>query len=426
MAKKEIIQAPRGCVDLFGEDITIWQHIESVVKTTCDNFNVKEIRTPVFEYTEVFKRDANDASDMVNKEMYTFYDKGLRSLTLRPEGTAGIVRSYCENNMSQNGLPQKLYYLSSFFRYERPEAGRQRQFHQFGVEYFGAETVSSEVEIIALAHIIFQRLGLNDITLNINSLGDVKCRQNYNNILIDFLNSNRSKLCPTCNERIEKNPLRVLDCKDTNCQHILADAPKILDTLGENCKAEFELLLSKLDNLGIPYVVNKALVRGLDYYNKTVFEFVSANESSGGTICGGGRYDKLVEQMGGPSTKCVGFGLGVERLVILYKSLQEDISTSRPVLFLGSIGENGQRLAEEITYKLRYLGVNVECNINGKSVKAQMKYADKINVEKSTIIGDEEVESGVLPIRHMETGEVIKLKYDDSFMDNFFNKILVW
>ncbi len=426
MAKKEQLQVPRGCVDIYGDDITVWQHIESIVKTTCNNFNVREIRTPVFEHTEVFKRDDNDSSDLVNKEMYTFYDKGLRSLTLKPEGTAGVVRAYCENNMSQNGLPQKLYYWTSCFRYERPEAGRQRQFHQFGVEFFGAETVSGEAEVIALAHLIFERLGLNDITLNINSLGDVECRKNYNETLKNFLDENSSKLCQTCQERIDKNPLRVLDCKSESCQEVLVDAPKILDTLGESCKAEFELLLKKLDNLGIPYVVNKSLVRGLDYYTKTVFEFVSNNESSGGTICGGGRYDKLVEQMGGPATKCVGFGLGIERLVILYKSLEENVTNAQPILYLGSIGAKGQALAEEIAFKLRCHGIDAECNINGKSVKAQMKYADKINVEKSVIIGDDEVECGVLPIRHMENGEVINIKYDENFMVEFFDKILNW
>ncbi len=421
MDKRDMIQVARGCVDIFGDEIIIWQHIENVIRQCCESFCIDEIRTPTFEYTEVFKREVQDTSDMVEKEMYTFYDKGCRSITLKPEGTAPVVRSFCENNLSLLGLPKKLYYLTSCFRYENPAAGRQREFHQFGIEYFGVDSVSGEAEVITLVSMIFERLGIEDIELHINSLGDKECRANYNEKLKEFLNSNKEKLCLTCNERMGKNPLRTLDCKDENCQKVLKDAPLILDTLGPECRADFDNLLKKLDALNVKYVVDKGLVRGLDYYNKTVFEFISNNSTTGGTICGGGRYDGLVEQMGGPSTKCVGFGMGLERLVLLYKELEDKVSKAQPVLYIGSIGEAGQLRAEEIALNMRKSGFKVECNINNRSVKAQMKYADKINCGHSLIIGDSEVENNVLPIRNMETGETIEVRYEDDYLDNFVN-----
>ncbi|MFV0441365.1 MAG: histidine--tRNA ligase [Lachnospirales bacterium] len=421
MSKTETIHTPKGCVDIYGEDVVIWQHIEAIIAQTCERFCVNEIRTPIFEYTEVFKRDKADSSDMVTKEMYTFYDKGSRSLTLKPEGTAPVVRFFNENNVSQKGLPCKLYYITDCFRYENPASGRQRQFHQFGVEYFGVDSVSGEAEIIALATILFQRLGINNYKVHINSLGDKECRSAYNEVLKEFLVANEHKLCNACIERMNKNPLRTLDCKNESCQDILQHAPKTLDTLGDSCKAEFEMLLEKLDNIGIEYVIDKTLVRGLDYYNKTVFEFIADDSLAGGTICAGGRYDYLVEELGGVPTKSVGFGLGLERLVILYKLLEESITTVKPTLYIGSIGVKGQSLAEKISLDMRLNGLKVECNINNRIVKAQMKYADKIDSEFSLIIGDDEVEKKILPIRNMETGEVFEVVYDDEYLDNMIN-----
>ncbi|MFV0519500.1 MAG: histidine--tRNA ligase [Lachnospirales bacterium] len=421
MDKRDMIQVARGCVDIFGDDIVIWQHIENILKQTCENFCVDEIRTPVFEYTEVFKREVDDTSDMVEKEMYTFYDKGLRSITLKPEGTASVVRSFCENNFANEGLPKKVYYITSCFRYENPAAGRQRQFHQFGIEYFGADTVSGEAEIIALVTLVFKNLGIEDIELHINSLGDKECRKNYNDILKNFLIENEEHLCPICKERMVKNPLRVLDCKEKSCQNIFENAPKVLDTLGEECKKDFDDLLKKLDMFNIKYVIDKSLVRGLDYYNNTVFEFVSTNSATGGTICGGGRYDYLVEEFGGPKTKCVGFGMGLERLVLLYKSIENTVTKPLPIIYIGSIGELGQSRSEEITFNMRSQGFKVECNISKKSVKAQMKYADKINCTHSLILGDNEVMENILPIRNMETGETTNVIYDEDYIDNMIN-----
>ncbi len=411
---KDKLRVPRGTVDIYGEDMVIWKHIESVIKGFCDSYCIGEIRTPIFEHTEVFKRNDEDTSDMVNKEMYTFIDRGDRSLTLRPEGTAGVVRAYNENNLGEGGLPRKLYYIGQNFRYERPQAGRQRQFTQFGVEYFGSDTVAGEVEIISLAYSILCALGINDVVLHINSLGDVECRQNYNNTLKDYLNTNKEQFCETCQERIEKNPLRVLDCKNKNCQSLVEEAPKVLETLGEQCTSEFNTLLQKLDNLNIPYVVDKSLVRGLDYYTKTVFEFVSEEIGSQGTVCGGGRYNNLVSEMGGKQTNCVGFGMGLERLVMIYKALNQDVSEPEPFIYIGALGLNGQMLGEKIAFELRSQGIKSELNINDKSVKAQMKLANKSKAEWSTIIGDSEVETKVIKLKHMETGESVEVDLNDE------------
>ncbi len=415
--KIEKLQAPRGTVDIYGEDVAIWQFIEKTIREVCGTYCIDEIRTPIFEHTEVFKRDEEDTSDMVNKEMYTFVDKGDRSLTLRPELTAPVVRSFVENKLYGLGLPQKYFYIGPCFRYERPQAGRQRQFHQFGVEYFGSPSVVADAEVIALADTIIKKLGIKNYKLKINSIGDTDCRVNYNESLKTFLTIHEEYLCEDCKSRFEKNPLRTLDCKNEKCKEILAKAPRTIDVLGEECLGEFESLKSKLTNLGIEFEVDTMLVRGLDYYTKTVFEFVSSDLGAQSAISGGGRYNKLVEQLGGPETPAVGFGLGMERLVLVLKAIGMETPKNTMDVYIGSIGEQGMLVSEKLAYELRSNGVTCEINQMDKGVKAQMKFADKQNAKYVIIIGDNEAENKVCNIKNMranndETKE-ISVKFEE-------------
>ncbi len=411
--KVEIRTAPRGTVDIYGEDIYLWQFIEKTIREVCGNFCIEEIRTPIFEHTNVFKRDEEDTSDMVNKEMYTFTDKGDRSLTLRPELTAPVVRAFVEHKFTGLGLPQKYFYIGPCFRYERPQAGRQRQFHQFGVEYFGNPSVVADAEVIALADTIIKKLGIKNYSLKINSIGDSECRVRYNETLKVFLDERRESLCPECQARIDKNPLRTLDCKNEKCQSILADAPRTIDVLGEGCLGEFETLKTKLTNLGISYEVDTNLVRGLDYYTKTVFEFVSTDLGAQSAISGGGRYDRLVGQLGGPETPAVGFGLGMERLVLILKAIGVEAPIPTMDVYIGSIGEKGLLKSEKLAYELRSSGLMCEINQMDKSVKAQMKFADKQSAKYVVIIGDNEAESEVCNLKNMAKSEQTELKFDE-------------
>ncbi len=403
--KVQKLQAPRGTVDIYGEDVVIWQFIEKTIREVCGTYCIDEIRTPIFEHTEVFKRDEEDTSDMVNKEMYTFVDKGDRSLTLRPELTAPVVRSFVENKFYGLGLPQKYFYIGPCFRYERPQAGRQRQFHQFGVEYFGSPSVVADAEVIALADTIIKKLGIKNYKLKINSIGDSVCRVRYNETLKEFLTINEEYLCEDCKARFEKNPLRTLDCKNEKCRSILDKAPKTIDVLGEECLGEFESLKTKLTNLGIEYEVDTMLVRGLDYYTKTVFEFVSTDLGAQSAISGGGRYNKLVEQLGGPETPAVGFGLGMERLVLVLKAIGMETPKNTMDIYIGSIGEKGMLVSEKLAYELRANGVTCEINQMDKAVKAQMKFADKQNAKYVVIIGDSEAENKTCSIKNMRTND---------------------
>ncbi len=411
--KIEVRKAPRGTVDIYGEDVYLWQFIEKTIRETCASFCIEEIRTPIFEHTEVFKRDEEDTSDMVNKEMYTFFDKGDRSLTLRPELTAPVVRSFVENKLFGLGLPQKYFYIGPCFRYERPQAGRQRQFHQFGVEYFGSPSVVADAEVIALADTIIKKLGIKNYSLKINSIGDSECRVKYNDTLKVFLNDRKEELCEDCQSRIEKNPLRTLDCKNEKCQSVLATAPRTIDVLGEGCLGEFETLKTKLANLGIDFEVDTNLVRGLDYYTKTVFEFVSTDLGAQSAISGGGRYNKLVEQLGGPETPAVGFGLGMERLVLVLKAIGVEVPKAEMDVYIGSIGEKGILVAEKLAYNLRANGLVCEINQMDKSVKAQMKFADKQNAKYVVILGDNEAESQICNLKNMAKSEQTELKFEE-------------
>lgn len=409
-----LTQAPKGTKDIFGADMPAWQNIEAKMRSLCKNFGIEEIRTPIFEHTELFLRSVGDTTDIVQKEMYTFEDKGNRSITLRPESTAGVARAYIEHGMHNNAQPTKLFYIAPTFRYENTQAGRQRQFHQFGIEMFGSYSPALDAEVISVAYELIKNLGIESIELRINSLGGPECREKYNKALKDFIGDNLSKLCPECKERYEKNPLRVLDCKNDHCKQVIAGAPSVIDCLGEECKNHFDTLQEILTQMGIKFVVDPMIVRGLDYYTKTVFEFVTSTIGAQGTVCGGGRYDNLVEECGGPKTGAVGFGLGMERLLMTLEA-QNGKAEYKPVrhIYLGSIGNSGFIKSQAITFGLRQNGIIAECDTVGRSVKAQMKYANKIGVIYSAILGDDEVKNDSVSIKNMETGEITQSKLTD-------------
>lgn len=395
------IQLVKGTKDLYGSEVIQWQKLENDIRSICATFGIGEIRTPMFEFTELFARGVGETTDIVQKEMYTFTDDGNRSLTLRPEGTAGTVRAYIEHGMHNQPQPTKLYYISPTFRCENTQAGRQRQFHQFGIEVFGSYSAAQDAEVISVATTLLEKLGVKNVELRINSLGCPQCRKQYNKMLREFIGSHLEKLCPTCKERYQKNPLRVLDCKEEGCQKIIADAPSVLECLDEQCSAHFQKVQSILNEMGIAFTVDPKIVRGLDYYTRTVFEFVS----DGLTVCGGGRYDNLVEQCGGKPTGAVGFGMGIERLMmILEKQYGCMEQKSDVLLYIGSMGEKGLFKAQALTLQLRKEGIHAECDTVERSVKAQMKYANKIGALYSVIIGEAELQENKLELKNMTEG----------------------
>ena len=401
-----LTQAPKGTKDIFGAEMASWQKMEERMRALAKRFGIEEIRTPIFEHTELFLRSVGDTTDIVQKEMYTFTDKGDRSITLRPESTAGVARAFIEHGMFNQPQPTKLFYIAPTFRYENTQAGRQRQFHQFGVELFGSYAPEMDAEAISVAYELIHSLGLRNVRLKINSLGGPQCRAKYNQALRSFIGENLSSLCEECQQRAQKNPLRVLDCKQAHCQAVLKDAPVVLDVLDTECKAHIERLQSLVTGMEIPFEVDPYIVRGLDYYTRTVFEFVTDTIGAQGTVCGGGRYDGLIEQCGGPATGAVGFGLGMERLMLTLEA-QDGKPVYAPYrdVFLGSIGEAGRTKAMALTYQLRKAGVLAECDTVGRSVKAQMKYANKTGARYTMILGDDEVSKGSAQVKEMETGE---------------------
>lgn len=397
-----MIQLVKGTKDIYGAEVKAWQEIEGKMRKLCETFGIGEIRTPAFEFTELFVRGVGETTDIVQKEMYTFTDDGDRSLTLRPEGTAGVARAYIEHGMHNQAQPIKLYYISPTFRCENTQAGRQRQFHQFGVEMLGSYSAAQDAEAISVAAALLEEMGVQGVELRINSLGCPECRARYNKTLREFIGKNLNKLCGTCKERFEKNPLRVLDCKEEGCQAIIADAPSVLDCLDEECTAHFEKVQAILKENGIAFTVDPKIVRGLDYYTRTVFEFVS----DGLTVCGGGRYDNLVEECGGKPTGAVGFGLGIERLIMILEK-QHGAITEAPErdVYIGSMGEVGLLKAQALAFALRKDGIRADCDTVERSVKAQMKYANKIGAKYSVILGDSELESGKVELKEMATSE---------------------
>ncbi len=407
------IKALKGTKDIFGDEVKNLEKIENIIREVCKNFGVGEIRTPIFELTHLFQRGVGNTTDIVQKEMYSFIDKGENNITLKPESTAAVVRAYLEHNMGENAQPTKLYYLSPTFRYERPEAGRLRQFHQFGVEIFGASSAIADAEVISIAYTMLKRLNINNVSLHINSLGGPQCRAKYNEVLKEYLASKKDLLCPLCNERRIKNPLRVLDCKNPDCQKLFVDAPRTIDSLDKECKDHFELLKDLLTKMDIPYVVDSQIVRGLDYYTKTVFEFILEGKNYSGTVCGGGRYDRLVEEIGSNPVPAVGFGTGIERLLIAYLEENKNLEMDKRDIFIGYRGNLALEKAVVLVNNLREKKFNADTDLLGRSVKAQMKYANKIGVKFAAIIGDTELETQMLSIKNMATSEESKVSFVD-------------
>lgn len=408
------MKAPRGTQDVLPKDSFIWQYIEQTCLQTAHTFGYRELRTPTFEHTELFQRGVGDTTDVVEKEMYTFLDKSDRSLTLRPEGTAGTVRASLESGIINDGLPLKASYITSCFRYDKPQAGRLREFHQFGVENFGPQNPAADVEIISLAHTTMEALGLQDVQLKINSIGCPTCRKAYHEALQTHLQSQAGSLCTDCQNRLERNPLRVLDCKIDGEKEVVKTAPRGIDYLCAECKDHFAGVQKGLDSLGIPYEIDSNIVRGLDYYTKTVFEFVSDALGAQSTVCGGGRYDGLVEILGGKPTPAVGFGMGLERLILILKAQNAHLpQEKKPALYIASAGEKGQEKALELATQLRKAGAWVEFDVMDKSTKGQMKYADKIGAKYAMVLGDTELATNSAEMKNMETGDVITLFFED-------------
>ena len=414
-----ITQRPKGTQDWYGENMHRRTEIEKMARELAAAYHMKEIITPVFEHTVLFQRGVGETTDVVQKEMYTFTDKGNRSITLKPEGTAGAIRAYLENNLYAEAQPTKLFYVTPAFRYEQPQSGRLRQHHQFGVEFIGSESPMAEVELITLITTLISRFGLKDAKLHINSIGCKDCRKTYNEALLAYLHQHEDELCGTCRERMEKNPLRVLDCKVPTCKAVVANAPRTIDYLDEGCRKHFEELQKLLTELGIPYEIDTGIVRGLDYYTRTVFEFVN---SEGFTLCGGGRYDGLVHEIDDKQDiPAVGFGMGLERILYFLDKEGVSLPEEKPVaLYVGILGEDAKAPAFGIVTKLRNAGVIVETDYMDRSVKAQMKYANKIGAQNTVIIGADELAAGRVQIKNMNTHEETSVAVDE--LADFFLK----
>lgn len=416
-----ITKAIKGTKDVLPKDVHKNQYIEATALDIASKFGYKEIRTPVFEHTELFQRGVGDTTDVVQKEMYTFDDKGGRSITLRPEGTAGAVRSYLENGLCNEALPQKVCYLISCYRYEKPQAGRLREFHQFGVECFGSASPLADAEIIALAKSLFDTLGVKDLSLEINSIGCPTCRAEYHKALKEYFSSRKDELCNTSKSRLDRNPMRILDCKSPICHEIAEGAPVVIDYLCDECKEHFENVQKYLKAQNIEYTINPQIVRGLDYYTKTVFEFVSNSIGAQGTVCGGGRYDGLVEELGGQHTPSLGFAMGIERLMLLMEAQGcEFPEAEKPDLFIVALGEKATLKAVEIAKDMREEGFSALLDLNQRSVRAQMKYADKLGAKFNVVIGDNEVEAKTAKLKNMQTGEETEINLD-TFVNGFYS-----
>lgn len=416
-----ITKAIKGTKDVLPKNVHKNQYIEATALDIASKFGYKEIRTPVFEHTELFQRGVGDTTDVVQKEMYTFDDKGGRSITLRPEGTSGAVRSYLENGLCNEALPQKVCYLTSCYRYEKPQAGRLREFHQFGVECFGSASPLADAEIIALAKSIFDTLGVKDLSLEINSIGCPTCRAEYHKALKEYFSSRKDELCDTCKSRLDRNPMRILDCKSPICHEIAEGAPVVIDYLCDECKEHFENVQKYLKAQNIEYTINPQIVRGLDYYTKTVFEFVSNSIGAQGTVCGGGRYDGLVEELGGQHTPSLGCAIGIERLMLLMEAQGcEFPEAEKPDLFIVALGEKATLKAVEIAKDMREEGFSALLDLNQRSVRAQMKYADKLGAKFNVVIGDNEVEAKTAKLKNMQTGEETEINLD-TFVSGFYS-----
>ncbi len=398
----EINRAIKGTNDVLPEESHNWQFVEGKMLETATQFGFKEIRVPVFEHTEVFLRSVGDTTDVVQKEMYTFDDKGGRSITLRPELTAGVIRSSIEKGLVNGALPQKLCYIGGCYRYEKPQAGRLREFHQFGVECVGAAAPNADAEVISLAKAVLENIGIKRISLEINSIGCPECRKEYHKALKEYFSKNAETLCDTCKDRLDRNPMRILDCKSPVCKEIAENAPVVIDYLCDDCKNHFESVKAHLEAMNIDFTVNPKIVRGLDYYTRTVFEFVSGDIGAQSTVCGGGRYDGLISQMGGPQTPSLGFAMGLERLMMVLKAQNAELPEAPTCdLFIATLGEKASIKASALCKELRDEGYKVQTDICARGLKAQMKYANKIGAKFTLVLGDNEVENGKAKLKNM-------------------------
>lgn len=422
------IKRPNGTEDVTPKDIHKWHTVEKIARETAETFGFSEIRVPTFENTDLFLRSVGETTDVVQKEMYTVKAKETE-FTLRPEGTAGVIRAMLQNGMLNEALPQRVYYIISCFRHERPQAGRLREFHQFGLEMAGSQSPAADAEVISLAKTLLDRLELKNIELYINSIGCPSCRAEYHKALREFFSARKDELCDTCKERLEKNPMRILDCKSPICQDIAKNAPVILDYLCEDCSTHFEKLKKYLTKLNIDFKVNPKIVRGLDYYTKTVFEFVTTEIGAQGTVCGGGRYDGLIEQLGGQHTPALGFGMGIERLLIVMDKQNCDYLKPRKCdLYFATMGDEALEEAMEFSSKLREFGYFAEYDIMGRGLKAQMKYANKIGAAFTIVLGENELNEGKAKLKEMESGEESEIRLNDkfpaAFEEIYMNKML--
>lgn len=407
-----ITQAPKGTEDLLPQESYKWHYLEGKFKKICDSFGYKEIRVPTFEHTELFERGVGDTTDVVQKQMYTFNDKGNRSVTLRPEGTASVARAFLQHNLYAEALPFKAFYNVPCFRYENKQKGRLREFHQFGIEAFGAQSATMDAEVISLAITFLKSVGLEDLSVNINSIGCPKCRKAYSDALKAFLKPKYDDLCDTCKSRYERNPLRILDCKSEICGEIVKNAPSMLDYVCDECREHFEQFKKCLDSMNITYNIDSGIVRGLDYYTKNVFEIISGEF----TVCGGGRYDGLVEELGGKPMPAVGFGLGIERLLLRLSENGVEIPKPEPVkLYIIPLGDNAGLMSQKLVFELRKQGISVETEHMGRGLRASMKYADKIGAQYTLVLGDNETQEGTAALKNMLTGESTDVNLDNLY-----------
>ncbi|MDO5490826.1 MAG: histidine--tRNA ligase [Bacillota bacterium] len=408
-----LTNAPKGTKDMLPEEAYKWHYLEEKFADICRRYGFQEIRTPVFEHTELFKRGVGDTTDIVQKEMYTFKDFAGRSITLRPEGTSPVTRAYVEHKSYAGVQPHKYYYNIPCFRYEKPQSGRLREFHQFGVEIFESSDMMADAEVIAIGYEFIKEMGITDVKLEINSVGCPECRQKHRDALRAFLEPKYDELCPTCQERFHTNPMRILDCKSPIDQKLVKDAPMMLDYLCDDCRQAFEDLKANLDAFGIPYKVNPRIVRGLDYYTKTAFEFVTAKIGAQGTVCGGGRYDGLIEEIGGSSTPGVGWGMGKERMLMTMEACGFEIPEEPGTeVFIAYMGDAAKKAALKLMSDLRCAGVAVQMDVMGRNLKNQFKHANRINAKKTVVIGENELQTGKLTIRDMTSGEQTEVSLD--------------
>ena len=411
-----ITNAPKGTKDILPDQVYRWHYVENRFADICAKYGFKEIRTPMFEHTEVFARGIGDTTDVVQKEMYTFNDHAGRSITLKPEGTSGAVRAFIEHKQYAEVQPTKYYYVTDCFRYEKPQSGRLRHFHQFGIEVFGTPNMLADAEVISLGYDFLTELGITEIELRINSVGCPECRSKYREALREFLYPHYDELCNTCKDRYERNPMRILDCKSEVCQQIAKGAPRMLDYLCDDCHQAFEELKQNLTSLGIEYTIDPNIVRGLDYYTKTAFEFVTTKIGAQGTVCGGGRYDHLVEELGGPPIPGVGFGLGIERLLLLMEANQIEIpEAEKPEVFVAVVGEAAKAFGLKLCRQLRQKGVIAEMDTLARNIKGQFKYADRLGARYTLVIGEDELTKGVVSLKDMSRSEQREIAIDKIY-----------